>query len=168
MSPSRRNFLAAPLGLVWLNPVEALAQVTGTPGRFQMTMETRASRQAVFALWADPATWPRWDTMVERTTLTAPLRVGSRGKLKGASGPESNVEIVTLEPERRLVLAATGPGLRMTFERRFEAGEATRFTHAFAMTGAAAGFLTGRLGPRFQAAMPVSMQRLKALAEAAT
>lgn len=164
---NRRAFATGSAALLLGLPETLRAQVTGTPARFQMTMATTASRADVFALWADPSTWARWDPMVERVTLAAPLRVGARGKLKGTSGPESTVEIVAIEPGVRLVYAATGPGLRITFERRFETGEGTRFTHSVAMTGAAAGFLAGRLGRRFQEGMPTAMQRLKALAERA-
>lgn len=143
----------------------AVAQVVGTPARFQMTQATTASRQAVYALWADTATWSRWDTQIERITMGGPVRVGARGKLKGANGPESSIEIIAMEPGVRFTYAATGPGLRMVFDRKFEAGDATRFTHSVAITGAAASFLAGRIGTRIQAGLPSAMGRLKALAE---
>jgi hypothetical protein len=53
----------------------------------------------------------------------------------------------------------------MVFERRFEAGDATRFTHSVAISGAMSGFLAPRIGPRIQEGMPAAMGRLKALAE---
>ena len=143
----------------------AWAQVNGSPAQFRMTLGTSASRQAVYALWADPAQWSRWDPQIERVTMSGPVRVGARGKLKGTNGPESNIVITAMEPGIRFAYAATGPGLRIAFDRTFEAGEATRFTHSVSMTGAAAGFLAGRLGRRFQAGLPIAMQRLKALAE---
>jgi uncharacterized protein YndB with AHSA1/START domain len=146
---------------------QAVAQVVGTPARFQMTLATTASRQGVYALWANPSTWANWDPQIERVTITGPVRVGAKGKLKGASGPENNIEIIAMEPGVRFAYAASGPGLRIVFERRFEAGTPTRFTHSVTMTGAAAGFLAGRLGRRFQEGMPIAMGRLKALAERA-
>jgi hypothetical protein len=98
-------------------------------------------------------------------SITGPVRVGARGKLKGTSGPESTIEIIAMEPGVRFAYAATGPGLRIVFDRRFEAGEPTRFTHSVVISGAAAGFLSGSLGRRFQGAMPAAMTRLKAMAE---
>jgi uncharacterized protein YndB with AHSA1/START domain len=144
----------------------AVAQVTGTPARFQMTVSTTATKQAVYDLWADPTTWSRWDSQVASATMSGPVRVGARGKLKGNSGPDSNIEIIAMEPGVRFAYAASGPGLRMVFDRRFEAGEATRFTHSVTITGAASGFLAPRIGPRIQGGMPTAMARLKALAEA--
>jgi uncharacterized protein YndB with AHSA1/START domain len=165
MSPITRRTHLLMLGAACLPAGQAVAQVVGTPAKFQMTLPTTASRAAIYALWADPTTWSRWDPQIERVTITGPMRVGARGKLKGAGGPESTIEIVAMEPGVRFAYAATGPGLRILFERKFEAGEPTRFTHSVAINGAAAGFLAGRLGPRFQTAMPAAMARLKAMAE---
>lgn len=162
---TRRRQLGVLIGTALLPFGQASAQVTGTTSRFQMSVATSATKQAVYALWADPARWSAWDPQVERVTMTGPVRVGARGKLKGTSGPESNIEIIAMEPGVRFAYAATGPGLRIVFERKFEAGEPTRFTHSVAMSGAAAGFLAGRLGRRFQEGMPAAMNRLKALAE---
>jgi uncharacterized protein YndB with AHSA1/START domain len=163
---TRRTHLG--LLLAALAPVgQAAAQVVGTPANFRMTLPTTATRQAIYALWADPAQWSRWDPQIESVSINGPVRVGARGKLKGTSGPESTIEIVAMEPGIRFAYAATGPGLRILFDRRFEAGDPTRFTHSVTITGAASGFLSGSLGRRFQGAMPTAMARLKAMAERA-
>ena len=91
--------------------------------------------------------------------------MGARGKMKSVSGPDSNIEVIAMEPGVRFVYAASGPGLRIVFDRRFEAGETTRFTHSVTMSGAMSGFLAPRVGVRIQEGMPVAMARLKALAE---
>jgi uncharacterized protein YndB with AHSA1/START domain len=154
--------------LATLSPAStALAQVVGTPSSFRMTLATTATRQAVYALWADPTQWTRWDPQIESASINGPVRVGARGKLKGTSGPESTIEIIAMEPGVRFAYAATGVGLRIVFDRRFEAGEPTRFTHSVTISGAAAGFLAGSLGRRFQGAMPTAMSRLKTMAERA-
>jgi uncharacterized protein YndB with AHSA1/START domain len=143
----------------------AIAQVTGSATQFRMSLTTTATKQAVYALWADPGTWSRWDPQVASVTMSGPMRVGARGKMKGTSGPDSNIEITAMEPGVRFAYAATGPGLRMVFERRFEVGDATRFTHSVAISGAMSGFLAPRIGPRIQEGMPAAMGRLKTLAE---
>lgn len=162
---TRRGQLSL-IALVAFFATPALAQVTGTPARFQMTLATTATKQAVYALWADPTQWTRWDPQGGRATMSGPMRVGARGKLTGTTGPDSNIEIVAMEPGVRFAYAATGLGLRIVFDRRFEPGDATRFTHSVTITGAASGFLAPRIGPRIQADMPAAMARLKALAEA--
>jgi uncharacterized protein YndB with AHSA1/START domain len=161
---TRRTQLAF-LGAALLPAGNAVAQAVGTPSQFRMTVATTATKAAIYALWADPNSWSRWDPQVSRVTMAGPMRVGARGKLKGTSGPESSIEILAMEPGVRFTYAATGPGLRMVFDRRFEAGEPTRFTHSVAITGAAAGFLAGRIGGRIQEGLPAAMARLKALAE---
>lgn len=163
-SSSRRvqlGFLVA----AFVSASPAFAQVTGTPAQFRMTLGTRASKQAVYALWSDPSTWSQWDSQVASVTMSGPVRVGARGKMKGVSGPDSNIEIIAMEPGVRFAYVASGPGLRIVFERRFEAGDATRFTHLVVMSGAMSGFLAPRVGVRIQEGMPVAMARLKVLAE---
>jgi uncharacterized protein YndB with AHSA1/START domain len=161
---TRRTHLALLVG-AFVPAGSASAQVIGTVSQFRMTIATTASRQAVYALWADPASWSRWDPQVERVSLNGPVRVGARGKLKAGGGPESTIDIIALEPNVRFAYAASGLGLRMVFDRRFEPGDDTRFTHSVSITGAAAGFLAGRIGPQIQAALPTAMARLKTLAE---
>jgi uncharacterized protein YndB with AHSA1/START domain len=151
-------FALAPAG-------SANAQVVGTPANFRMTSTTTATRQAIYALWSDPAQWTRWDPQIESVSINGPVRVGARGKLKGINGPQSTIEIIAMEPGVRFAYAATGVGLRIVFDRRFEAGEPTRFTHSVVISGAAASFLAGSLGRRFQGALPTAMARLKAMAE---
>jgi uncharacterized protein YndB with AHSA1/START domain len=153
------------LALAFLVATPAIAQVTGSATQFRMSVTTTATKAAIYALWADPSTWSRWDPQVASVTMSGPMRVGARGKMKGTSGPDSNIEITAMEPGVRFAYAATGPGLRMVFERRFEAGDATRFTHSVAISGAMSGFLAPRIGPRIQEGMPAAMGRLKALAE---
>jgi uncharacterized protein YndB with AHSA1/START domain len=153
------------LALAFLVATPAIAQVTGSATQFRMSLTTTATKAAVYALWADPSTWSRWDPQVASVTMSGPIRVGARGKMKGTSGPDSNIEITAIEPGVRFAYAATGPGLRMVFERRFETGDATRFTHSVAISGAMSGFLAPRIGPRIQEGMPAAMGRLKALAE---
>jgi uncharacterized protein YndB with AHSA1/START domain len=165
---NRRTVFLAFLASAVLPASGAFAQVTGTPAAFQMTVATTATKQGVYALWANPATWSSWDPQVAGATMNGPIRVGTRGKLRGTSGPDSNIEIIAMEPGVRFAYAASGPGLRMVFDRRFEAGDATRFTHSVTITGAASGFLAPRIGKRIQEGLPTAMQRLKAAAERGT
>jgi uncharacterized protein YndB with AHSA1/START domain len=153
------------LAYIWVVATPAFAQVIGTPAQFRMSVTTTASKQAVYSLWANPSTWSSWDPQVASVTMSGPVRIGARGKMKGTSGPDSNIEIIAMEPGVRFAYAATGPGLRMVFERRFEAGAATRFTHSVTISGAMSGFLAPRIGPRIQEGLPTAMARLKALAE---
>ncbi len=145
----------------------AAAQVQGTNASFRMTVQTSAAKEQIYALWADPRSWARWDPQIERVTFTGPAQVGARGRLKGTGGPENAFEITVMEPGARFAYVVTAPGARITFDRRFEAGEPTRFTHSVQFGGAGGGFLSGILGKRFREGLPAAMERLKTQAEAA-
>lgn len=144
----------------------ASAQVTGSNSDFRMTTATSASKASVYALWADPKSWPRWDSQVATVTFNGAAKVGAKGKLKGKGGPESEFEITAMVPNERLSYVVKSAGVKITYDRTFEAGEATKFTHSVKFSGAASGFLSGILGKRFREGLPASMTKLKSLAEA--
>jgi uncharacterized protein YndB with AHSA1/START domain len=144
----------------------SLAQVQGTNADFRMSLTTSAPKDAIYALWADPGSWARWDPQIERVTFSGPVRVGAKGRLKGTGGPENAFEITAAEPGVRFSYMVSAPGARISFDRRFEPGEPTRFTHAVRFSGAAGGFLSGILGKRFREGLPTAMERLKTQAEA--
>jgi uncharacterized protein YndB with AHSA1/START domain len=160
MGMTRLVFLGALFAVVVSSP--AGAQVTGNNADFQMTLTTTASKVAVYALWADPTTWSRWDPQIVSVTLAGPVRVGTRGKLRGTGGPESSFTITAVEPG-----VVSAPLARIEFTRSFADGDATRFTHRVRFSGAGGGALSGILGKRFKDGMPTAMTRLKAQAEAA-
>lgn len=163
MNQIRRAVLVA--GVAALLATPAGAQVTGTNQRFEMTVTTTASGDAVYRLWSDPTTWASWDALVDRATLSG-SGVGARGKLKGKQGPESTITVTAAEPGRRFAYAATGPGVRILYEREYAAGSPARITHRVTFSGLVGGALAGgNLGRQFREGMPAQMNRIKALAE---
>jgi uncharacterized protein YndB with AHSA1/START domain len=165
MGMTRLGFWGALFAVVISSP--AGAQVTGNNADFQMTLTTTASKAAVYALWSDPASWSRWDPQIVSVTLAGPVRVGTRGKLRGTGGPESSFTITAVEPGVRFTYVVSAPLARIEFTRSFADGDATRFTHRVRFSGAGGGALSGILGKRFKEGMPTAMTRLKAQAEAA-
>lgn len=163
MTLPRRAVLLAGIALLAAGP--AAAQVTGTNQRFEITATTTASGEAVYRLWSDPATWTSWDALVDRASLSG-AGVGARGKLKGKSGPESTITVTVAEPGRRFAYAATGPGVRILYEREYVAGSPARITHRVTFSGLVGGALAGgNLGRQFREGLPAQMNRIKALAE---
>jgi len=89
-------------------------------------VETRLPIDAAFTFLADFGNAPTWDPGTLRSTRLddGPVRVGSRfalGVRMGDAIRPMTYEIVTLEPDRRVVLRGTGSGVSatdtMTFER---------------------------------------------------
>jgi uncharacterized protein YndB with AHSA1/START domain len=161
---TKRALIIAALGLLCAGPSQA--QTTGTNADFQMSVSTSASKAAVYALWANPATWSRWDPQISGVTFSGPVQVGARGRLRGTGGPESQFQITAVEPGVRFSYVVTAPLTRIEFTRSFEGGEATRFTHRVRFSGAGGGTLSGILGKRFREGLPAAMNRLKSQAEA--
>jgi uncharacterized protein YndB with AHSA1/START domain len=95
---------------------------------------------AVFEALLDPARYAEWTPMTDMSFEdSAPPHVGQRGRFRLASGPIKgflDMEIVELEPDRRLVFrishpsldwlcpTATAPGLRTRARCRCGAGAA--------------------------------------------
>jgi carbon monoxide dehydrogenase subunit G len=91
--------------------------------------------QAVYAALLDPLLYPKWTDMVDVTFDDADgARVGTRGRFRLASGPIKGtleMEVVELEPDRRVVIHVTHPNLDWTSVSTLEAvGPGTRLTYA--------------------------------------
>ena len=70
----------------------------------------------VFARWADPMTWPQWDSEVRSVDFDGPAVVGAVGKLCPRSGPSSSFSITALVPNRVFTNTGRLPGAHLIFE----------------------------------------------------
>ena len=78
-------------------------------------LETGVSAEAIWRLWADPATWAQWDPPVQTVSLTAPLAEGATGTMSLA-GIEVPVLVEVVEPGRRFVDVLTMGELRIRID----------------------------------------------------
>jgi hypothetical protein len=65
------------------------------------TVTTSAAPEAVWALWADPSTWPSWDPSVVAVVLDGPFAQGTTGTMTLAGPFEVPVTLVVVEPGAR-------------------------------------------------------------------
>lgn len=77
---------------------------------------TPQSAEAVFALWAEPASWPVWDPGVSEASLEGSARLGARGSMRPASGPPVKFNVIGYEANRVFTNASSMPGARLVFE----------------------------------------------------
>jgi hypothetical protein len=77
--------------------------------------DSPAVASAVFARWADVATWGEWNVDTEWVRLDGPFVEGTTGMLKPKSGPKVKFVIETLIPDREFVDVSLLPGARLTF-----------------------------------------------------
>jgi hypothetical protein len=64
---------------------------------YEHTVETAAAPEAVWALWADVATWSTWDASVIRSALDGAFEVGGTGTME-IEGPGA-IPFVLIEVE---------------------------------------------------------------------
>lgn len=139
----------------------------GTNTHFSHVSVARAQPEAVWRLWTEVDTWPRWDTELESARLDGPFVVGAKGALKGKGAPEASFEVVAFEPLVRNQISTALPlGGQLVIERTLERdGQTTRFTHDVRFRGFGGWLLSPFFGPRYREALPEVMARIVKLAE---
>jgi hypothetical protein len=131
---------------------------------FSHTIETAATPAALWALYADPDTWPTWDPDAERVTLDGPFATGSGGTMKFTGQDPLAYVLEDVQPQRAFTDVTSVPGATIRFGHRIEpTDEGTRFTHE--LTIEADEPFAAELGAMISADIPDSMLRLAQLAE---
>jgi hypothetical protein len=101
----------------------------------------------VWALWADPERWERWNEQVERVDADGDIRVGAEIGLKLRRGGTIKYEVAELEPERLLAYEAKLPGARLRHEHRLAPGRSSvEVTHRISLAGPMSGFWALMMG----------------------
>jgi hypothetical protein len=133
---------------------------------FEHSVQARASRERVWALWTDVAGWPTWNPGVGRVQLDGPATEGATGTIRAIGGPTSNLTIVTIEPEKRFVTEASERLIRLRFEHELVHGDDGRLliTHRVRMTGPATPLLRHTIGARLKRSIPAAVSALVELA----
>ncbi len=130
--------------------------------------DSQASSEALFARWADMATWPEWNADTEWARLDGPFAEGSTGILKPKGGPKVKFAIERLVPGREFVDVSRLPGARLTFAhsvKELPAGGCT-VDVTVSMAGPLRRLWARILGPGFRAGAQGDLDRLVAAAEA--
>jgi uncharacterized protein YndB with AHSA1/START domain len=125
-----------------------------------------ATPQTVFRIYEDVSHWHTWDPDTRAASLDGPFQVGTRGQLTPTQGRTVPMELVAVVPDRLFTVESRIPLFRMLFQHELTPGrEGTEVVHRVVF----AGLLTLLLGPllakRLNAGLPVTLARLKSLAE---
>ena len=97
---------------------------------------TSADPEAVWALWADPGRWPEWNEQLHSAELRGPLEPGTEAVIKYKRGGRMVLELVAVEPGRRLAYEARLPLARFGHEHRVEpSGSGSELTHRAYLRG---------------------------------
>lgn len=130
------------------------------------SVKTKASPQAIWALWEDINNWSQWDHGIEHSKLFGLFEVGAKGWLKPAGGPKVNFEILELEFLKTFRDRSYLPLTKLDFTHRLSRdGDFTVVTQQVEMTGPLAFIFSKIVGTGIKKDMPLAMQKLVDLAE---
>ncbi|MDO9456270.1 SRPBCC family protein [Nocardioides sp.] len=130
------------------------------------TVTTPAPPSAVWALWADPATWPSWDPSVVGVVLDGPFEQGTAGTMTLAGPFEVPVVLAVVDPGTRYVDELTMGELVIRIDHVVtplpDGGSEVTVSATIEGPGA------DDIGPMVTAEAPLALAALTAAAEAAS
>jgi uncharacterized protein YndB with AHSA1/START domain len=130
------------------------------------SVQTSATPEEIWRLWADVAGWPEWNGDIERIELRGPFAAGSRILMTPIGQEPIELRIAeAVEPDLFVDEAEWDEIVVRTIHRvqRLDP-ERVRVTYRMEITGPAADTLGPQIGPEISADFP---QTLAALAERA-
>jgi hypothetical protein len=134
----------------------------------QHSIETDATVEAVYALYADVPNWTRWDKGVTSVTLVGPFAVGSTGTITPEGQDTLPYRLVEVEPNRSFAdeTEIPGAGIVIRFDHLLETLPTgrTRITHGVTISGPNAPDLGPKMGPQIVSDLPEAMEALAELA----
>lgn len=132
-------------------------------------IETAASPQAVWGLWANPARWADWNDRIAAAELDGPLVEGARARIRFRHSPRAlDFAVTRLERGRVFVDETRLPGVVMGHEHRVERRDGrTVIRNRLYIRGPAARVWAALMGRGMRASVRRFVQRERELAEAA-
>ena len=131
------------------------------------SVETSASPEAVWRLWADVPRWPEWNADLAQAELGGEFREGSTIRMTSNDGDVIELRIAeAVEPERFVDEAELG-GIIVRTTHRLEPAESERMRIVYRMeiTGPDADTLGAELGPQISGDFPEVLEALARRAE---
>lgn len=130
------------------------------------TVETKAPKAAIWALWEDVATWNTWDHGIEYSSIDGPFQEGTKGVLKPKDGPLVHTTLGRIEPMKLFVDEAKLPLTKLLFTHSMEEVEGkTRVTHRIEMKGLLAPLFAFLIGRDMKKNLPQEMMSMIKKAE---
>jgi hypothetical protein len=127
----------------------------------------KASAESIYRIYEDVGNWHIWDPDTKSASLDGPFAVGSKGRLTPTKGNTVPMVLTQAEPGRRFTVESKIPLIRMLFEHELTAGRGeTEVIHRVTFAGPLSFILGPILSKQLNSGLPVTLSRLKALAEA--
>jgi Polyketide cyclase / dehydrase and lipid transport len=129
------------------------------------SIEADVSPEAIWELYEDVSTWPRWDAQAERITRDGPFAAGTTGTMKFVGQEPLDYRLTKVVPKREFVDETPVGELVVRVSHLLEplAGERVRITYAAEIDGPEE--QAREVGPMITADFPDTMASLIALAK---
>jgi hypothetical protein len=136
---------------------------------YEHSIEGKASKKAIWDMYSDVTTWPKWDNGIEWIKLDGAFEEGASGTIKPRGQEALPFRLTRVEPDSGFSdeTEVPGAGLMIGFTHTLESvGEGlTRMTHHVQISGPAAGSLGPSMGPGITEGVPDTMRSLMKMAE---
>lgn len=136
-----------------------------------VTRDVAAARDRIFAILADAANWPRWNSNFREVTLLAPgtpVGLGTEARLKPADGPEATASVATFEPGSRVVWKSKVMGMTVSITHALSPGTApgtTQVAFETSIEGGLGALMGGFMKTKLEKALNEGIDGLKRAAE---
>ena len=129
-------------------------------------IRTQATPEMVFRIYEDVDRWHTWDPDTRQASLDGPLLPGARGQLIPTRGRAVPMVVTEVMPGRSFTVESRIPLFRMVFEHELQPGpDGTQVTHRVRFYGLLSVLLGPMLIRQLNAGLPVTLARLRDLAE---
>jgi hypothetical protein len=127
---------------------------------------TTASKEKIWKLYQDTATWPTWDHEVQNIKLFGAFETGTKGIIKPKGGPKAKFEMIECTPQKSFTDRSFLPLCKMDFIHTIQqTDKGLLVTHKVIMTGLLTFFFSKVIGSKIKAGLPTTVQNLIKLAE---
>lgn len=130
----------------------------------RITVAAPAAR--IFSIYREVERWPEWDPDTKSATLDGPFEAGSHGRLTPTQGRAVPMRLTEVRPDVCFTVESRIPLFRMVFEHELSPrAQGTEVVHRVTFSGLLSLVLGPMLRRQLDAGLPVTLGRLKALAE---
>lgn len=134
---------------------------------YEHSVESDATREAIWDLWADVENWGAWNADIASTRISGPFEPGAEIVMTPAADDPVHLLVAETTVNELFVDEARFDGLHLRTMHRLSQGEElrTRVTYRMEITGPGADELGPQIGPVVTADWPETMAALVKLAQ---
>jgi hypothetical protein len=130
-------------------------------------IKIKSTPSTIWHYWSDVENWKKWDPDIQWSSINGPFEVGTTGQLKPQKGPKASFIITELISHKKFIDQSKLPFTSLTFihEIEEETSDFVTVTHGIQFTGLLSPLFSKLIGKSLAKGLPVSLQKLKELAE---